>query len=102
MIATSGNVADVSQAHALLQGDDVAAMGDAGYNGVEKREENFGKDVARHVAMNDRLVRIDSAEKCRQRPLDSRTYRSPAITPHKKPPLACAKGGPHRYASRLA
>jgi hypothetical protein len=29
----------------------VAAMGDAGYQGVEKREENLGKSVTWHVAM---------------------------------------------------
>ena len=51
LIGTSGNVSDVTQAHALLHGDEVAAMGDAGYQGVEKREENLGKDVTWHVAM---------------------------------------------------
>ena len=51
VIATAGNVSDVTQAHALLHGDEVAAMGDAGYQGVEKREENLGKNVTWHVAM---------------------------------------------------
>ena len=51
VIGTAGNVADVSQAGALLHGDEVAAMGDAGYQGVEKREENLGKNVTWHVAM---------------------------------------------------
>ena len=51
LIATAGNVSDVTQAHALLHGDEVAAMGDAGYQGVEKREENLGKNVIWHVAM---------------------------------------------------
>ncbi|MDQ1813457.1 IS5 family transposase [Massilia sp. CCM 9210] len=51
VIGTAGNVSDVTQAHALLHGDEVAAMGDAGYQGVEKREENPGKDVTWHVAM---------------------------------------------------
>jgi IS5 family transposase len=51
VIATAGNVSDVTQAHALLHGDEVAAMGDAGYQGVEKREENLGKNVMWHVAM---------------------------------------------------
>ena len=45
VIGTAGNVSDVTQAHALLHGDEVAAMGDAGYQGVEKREENLGKNV---------------------------------------------------------
>ena len=51
VIGTAGNVSDVTQAHALLHGDEVAAMGDAGYQGVEKREENLGKNVTWHVAM---------------------------------------------------
>ncbi len=51
VIGTAGNVSDVTQAHALLHGDEVAAMGDAGYQGVEKREENRGKNVTWHVAM---------------------------------------------------
>ena len=51
LIGTAGNVSDVTQAHALLHGDEVAAMGDAGYQGVEKREENLGKSVSWHVAM---------------------------------------------------
>jgi IS5 family transposase len=48
---TAGNVADVTQAHALLHGDERAALGDAGYQGVEKRPENVGKAVTWHVAM---------------------------------------------------
>ena len=51
VIGTAGNVSDVTQAHALLHGDEVAAMGDAGYQDVEKREENLGKSVTWHVAM---------------------------------------------------
>ena len=51
VVVTAGNVGDVTQAHALLHGDEVAAMGDAGYQGVEKREENLGKTVTWHVAM---------------------------------------------------
>ncbi|NHZ44527.1 IS5 family transposase [Massilia sp. CCM 8693] len=51
VIATAGNVSDVTQAHALLHGEEVAVLGDAGYQGVEKREENLGKNVTWHVAM---------------------------------------------------
>ena len=51
VIGTAGNVADVTQAHALLHGDETAALGDAGYQGVEKRPENIGKTVTWHVAM---------------------------------------------------
>jgi IS5 family transposase len=45
VIGTAGNVADVTQAHALLHGDEIAALGDAGYQGVEKREANQNKSV---------------------------------------------------------
>ena len=45
VIGTAGNVSDVTQANALLHGDEVAAMGDAGYQGVEKREKNLEKSV---------------------------------------------------------
>lgn len=51
VIGTAGNVSDVTQAGALLHGDEIAALGDAGYQGVEKREENLGKSVTWHVAM---------------------------------------------------
>ena len=51
VVGTGGNVSDVTQAHALLHGDEVAAFGDAGYQGVEKRAEDAGKPVAWHVAM---------------------------------------------------
>ena len=51
VIGTAGNVADGTQAHALLHGDEIAALGDAGYQGVEKRTENTGKSVTWHVAM---------------------------------------------------
>jgi IS5 family transposase len=51
LIGMAGNVPDVTQAHALLHGDEIAALGDAGYRGVEKRKENLGKSVTWHVAM---------------------------------------------------
>jgi IS5 family transposase len=41
----------VTQEHALLHGDEIAALGNAGYRGVEKRDENRGKSVTWHVAM---------------------------------------------------
>jgi IS5 family transposase len=39
VIGTSGNVADITQAHALLHGQEERASGDAGYQGVDKRED---------------------------------------------------------------
>ena len=40
VLGTAANVSDVSQAHALLDGDETQVVGDAAYQGVEKREEN--------------------------------------------------------------
>lgn len=51
VIGTAGNVADVTQAGALLHGQEQAVLGDAGYQGVEKRPENKGRVVSWHVAM---------------------------------------------------
>ena len=49
VIATAANVNDVTQAGALLHGEETAAFGDAGYRGVQKREEAQGPQW--HVAM---------------------------------------------------
>jgi IS5 family transposase len=45
LVSTAGNVINVKQAHALLHGDEIAALCDANYQGVEKRPENIGKSV---------------------------------------------------------
>lgn len=49
--ATAANVNDVTQAAALLHGQETDAWGDAGYQGVDKREEMQGSDTRWHVAM---------------------------------------------------
>ena len=49
--ATSANVHDVTEAHRLLHGGEKQVWGDAGYIGVQKREENLGLDVEWQVAM---------------------------------------------------
>ena len=51
VIGTAGNISDVTQAQALLHGDETDAFGDAGYQGVEKREESTECPVTWHVAM---------------------------------------------------
>lgn len=48
---TSANVHDVTQAHKLLHGEEQHAFGDAGYQGVAKREENGNSTVEWHVAL---------------------------------------------------
>lgn len=51
VVTTPANAADVAQAHALLHGEEKLAFGDAGYQGVEKREENRNTTVTWHVAL---------------------------------------------------
>jgi IS5 family transposase len=51
VVTTAANVNDVTQAHALLHGEETDVFGDAGYQGVEKREENQATPVTWHVAM---------------------------------------------------
>ena len=51
MSATGANVHDVTEAHKLLHGSETVVWGDAGYQGVHKREENLGLEVEWRVAM---------------------------------------------------
>jgi IS5 family transposase len=51
LVTTPANTADVTQAHALLHGDERIAFGDAGYQGAEKREQNPCNPVQWEVAM---------------------------------------------------
>ena len=51
LIGTAANVSDVTQAQALLHGDETQAFGDAGYQGVEKRDENLECPVTWHIAL---------------------------------------------------
>ena len=48
---TAANAADVSTAHAVLHGDEDTVWGDAGCQGVGKREENRDRDVEWETAM---------------------------------------------------
>ncbi len=50
-IGTAGHVSDISQMPALLHGDETDAFGDAGYQGIDKREEHLETPVTWHVAM---------------------------------------------------
>jgi len=47
---TAANVADIAQTHALLHGQEKEVYADAGYFGVEKREETAAVDVTWYVA----------------------------------------------------
>lgn len=51
LVTTPANVNDVTQAHALLHGEEQIVFGDAGYQGVGKRKENRQRKVRWEVAM---------------------------------------------------
>ena len=51
MTTTGANAHDVTKAHNLLHGGETVVWGDAGYQGVDKREENLGLEVDWQVAM---------------------------------------------------
>jgi transposase, IS5 family len=51
LVTTAANMSDVTQAHALLHGQEQEVYADAGYQGVEKRPENEGCTVTWRVAM---------------------------------------------------
>ncbi len=50
LATTPANTSDVAVAHALLHGDEAEMHGDAGYEGVGKREENRDAEVDWRVA----------------------------------------------------
>ena len=50
MVTTPANVNDVTQGHALLHGEEHLVIADAGYQGIEKREER-STDATWYVAM---------------------------------------------------
>ena len=51
LATTAANVSDVATAHEVLHGDEETVHGDAGYQGVGKREENRDADVDWRTAM---------------------------------------------------
>ncbi|WP_448251620.1 IS5 family transposase [Ottowia oryzae] len=51
VVGTAANVNDVTQAHALVHGEETDVFADAGYQGVGKREETQEINVNWHVAM---------------------------------------------------
>lgn len=49
--ATAANTADITEAHALLHGEEAEVFADAGYQGADKRKENADSTAHWHVAM---------------------------------------------------
>ncbi len=64
VIGTAANVSDVTQVQALLHGDETDVFGDAGYQGVEKREENQAIPVTWHIAMRPSKRRCLPKDTC--------------------------------------
>ena len=63
VIGTAANVNDVTQANALLHGEEEEAFGDAGYQGAEKRPDATGK-ARWNVAMRPGKRRVlDKSQK---------------------------------------
>ncbi|CAG7817120.1 unnamed protein product, partial [Allacma fusca] len=55
VVSTSGNEADISHAHRLLHGQESHALGDSGYQGVDKRAQAANSQVTWHIAMRKGL-----------------------------------------------
>ena len=51
VVGTAANVADVTQVGGLLHGQERVVLGDAGYQGVDKRDEHQGREVQWFIAM---------------------------------------------------
>ncbi|MNF91150.1 Transposase DDE domain protein [compost metagenome] len=50
VVVTAANVADITQVDKLLHGEENVVCADAGYTGVEKREEHAGRQVIWQIA----------------------------------------------------
>lgn len=55
VVSTPGHDADVSHAHRLLHGQESHALGDSGYQGVDKRAEAAKSQLTWHIAMRKGL-----------------------------------------------
>ena len=51
LCTTAANAHDITEAHNLLHGGETVMWGDAGYQGIHKREETQGLDVEWQVSM---------------------------------------------------
>ena len=58
VVGTSANVNDVTQAHALVHGEEADVFADAGYQGVEKRDDTQNIRTHWHVALRPGLRRL--------------------------------------------
>jgi IS5 family transposase len=70
VIGTAANVNDVTQAAGLLHGEETDVFGDAGYQGVAKRDEAKDLDVTWHVAMRPGKRKALDKSRASQRLID--------------------------------
>ena len=88
MTTTAANAHDVTETHNLLHGEEIVVWGDAGYQGVGKREENLGLEVEWRVAM-----RPGKRRKLEPESEDARTEKAKASVRAKSPPPSPIGGG---------
>lgn len=58
VVGTAANTHDVTQAHALVHGEEADVFADAGYQGVEKRQDTQAIDTRWHVALRPGKRRV--------------------------------------------
>jgi IS5 family transposase len=79
VIGTAANVNDVTQAAGLLHGEETDVFGDAGYQGVSKREEAKDLDVNWHVAIRPGKRKALDKSRASQRLIDELESSRPAF-----------------------
>ena len=82
VVGTAANVSDVSQAHRLLHGEEKLRLGDAGYQGVEKRPEM--------LARFGRLPWTVAAKRGKIRAMAAKASSRHSPWPWKRPRRRCA------------
>ncbi len=76
VVVTAANVADVTQVAKLLHGEENVVCADAGYTGVEKREEHAGRKVIWQIAARHSTYKsTENAVFCTRRSAKSRRPR---------------------------
>ena len=87
LATTSANVSDVATAHAVLHGGEESVHGDAGYQGVGRREENKGRGVDWETAMKPgRRRRLDKSG-----PEEAVEKRKASVRAKVEHPFRCVK-----------
>ena len=87
LATTPANVSDVATAHAVLHGGEETVWGDAGYQGVGKREENKDRDVDWETAMKPgRRRRLDKSG-----PEEAAEKRKASVRAKVEHPFRCVK-----------